>query len=100
MIVVSGIVKIELAHRDRALRLIEPLMAATNEEAGCISYAFFEDPFCPGRFRVFEEWTDLEALTRHFDMPHMGTFRQGLAGLGKIESDVVRYDVARFGPNR
>lgn len=30
----------------------------------------------------------------------MARFRQGLAGLGEIESDVVRYDVACFGPNR
>lgn len=100
VIVVSGVVKVDPVWREGLLALIEPLVAATNREDGCISYEFFEDPFRPGRFRVFEEWSSHEALTSHFETSHMAAFWQGLTELGEIEADVVRYEIARYGPNR
>jgi quinol monooxygenase YgiN len=100
MIVVSGIIEFDGEHRAQALALIRPLVSATNDEDGCISYAFFEDPFRPGRFRLFEEWTDGEALARHLEAPHVTAFRTGLGELGEITADVTRYDVSHCGPNR
>lgn len=100
VIEVSGVIQIDLARRAEALVLIEPLMTATSLEEGCISYEFFEDPFLPGRFRIFEEWTDSGALNRHLQTPHVATFREGLTALGEVQADVKRYEVSHVGPNR
>jgi len=94
VIVVSGL--IELASEGLALALdaARSMAAATREEEGCISYAFYTDIESPTRVRIFEEWESEEALAAHFRSPHMAVFRAALADVGVLSRDVKRYEVS------
>lgn len=54
-LVISGEIVIDPDDFDAALAIVEPLVAATRQEAGCLAYDFWVDPRDRGRFRVFEE---------------------------------------------
>lgn len=94
MIVVSGIIELDPANRDTAVALTDTLVAATLEEEGCISYGFWLDPNDDGRFRVFEEWKDQDALDAHFTEPHMAAFMEGLGSLGVRGTAINKYVVS------
>ena len=93
MILVSGVFEIDAADRDRAMAAAQVMAAASREEGGCRKYAFYADIEKADRFRVFEEWEDLEALETHFQTPHMAVFRQTLGELRILSREVYRYQV-------
>ena len=94
MIVVSGVLEIDPHHHEQAVAAGLEMMAATREEEGCISYAFYADLEQPGVFRVFEEWRDQSCLAKHFETPHMEKFREALQGVGIRGRDIKRYVVS------
>jgi quinol monooxygenase YgiN len=94
MIVVSGVVTVEHDDREAAVAAVTRLAAATRDEEGCLSYAFWSDLEDPGRFRVFEEWQSDEALARHFEQPHMAEFRRAMAAVKVLSREIKRYEVA------
>ncbi len=97
-IVVSGEIRINPEDFDAAMALAKPLVAATLEEAGNVTYGFWVDPRDHGRIRVFEEWETEAAMSAHGESAHLATFFAGMAAL-RIESvDLSRYDVAAKGP--
>jgi quinol monooxygenase YgiN len=100
MLVIAGTVAIDPANRTEAVAAAVAMMAATREEAGCISYTFSEDLEEPGRFRIFEEWESSDALAAHFEAPHMATFQKVVGALGVREMKVQRYEVGSVGPVR
>ena len=81
MIIVAGTIDLDPADIDRARQAGRDMIAATREETGCIEYAFAEDITEPGRIRVFEIWTDEDALAAHGETPHMATWRSTLSSL-------------------
>jgi quinol monooxygenase YgiN len=93
MLIVSGIIEMDPSGHDRAVELFGPLVAATLEEPGCITYGFWADPSRPGRFRVYEEWESEDAITEHFGTPHMAAFMAGMAELPITSTDVHRHEV-------
>jgi len=100
MIVIAGHVSIDPAKTEVAIPAAREMMAETLEEAGCAAYVFSEDLDEPGRFRIFEEWENQEALDAHFQAPHMATFQKAMGGFGVREMDVHKYEVASKGPVR
>ena len=94
MLIVSGLVEIKPENAQAAIAAAREMAIASNEEAGCHSYAFYADLEVEGRFRVFEEWEDLAALEEHFETPHMKAFREALGKIGVLSRSVWRYDVA------
>lgn len=98
MIVVSGLIELASESLDNALDAARSMAAATREEAGCISYAFYTDIENPTRVRIFEEWESDEALAAHFRSPHMAVFRAALADVGVRSRDVKRYEVSQVVP--
>lgn len=94
MIVVSGIIELDPANRDAVVTLTDTLAAATLEEPGCLSYGFWVDPNNDGRFRVFEEWQDQDAIDTHFATSHMAAFMEGLGSLGVTGTSINRYVVS------
>lgn len=93
MIVVSGTIELDPSNHDDAAAKMQKLAAATNEEAGCVSYEFFADLSGKGRFRVFEEWQDQAAIDAHFQEPHMQEFLGAMGGLGVTGTDIHKYEV-------
>jgi quinol monooxygenase YgiN len=55
--------------------IADKMVAASNLEPGCISYAFAFDLQTPGLMRIVEVWRDQAALNAHFKTPHMAEFQ-------------------------
>jgi quinol monooxygenase YgiN len=97
-IVISGEIRIEPDDFDTAMGLVEPLVAATRAEDGCVEYDFWVDPRDRGRIRVFEEWASAEANAAHAASEHLATFYAALAAVRVNGADLVRYEVSSRGP--
>jgi quinol monooxygenase YgiN len=73
---------------DDALAALKPvadkMVAASNLEPGCISYAFAMDQQTPGLMRIVEVWQDQAALDAHFKTPHMAEFQAAIKGQIRI----------------
>ncbi|GAA1136512.1 putative quinol monooxygenase [Nocardioides aquiterrae] len=55
-----------------ALRLLlEPLVAVTRTEDGCLAYRLFQDEADPAHFVFVEEWRDAASLEVHLALPHL-----------------------------
>jgi quinol monooxygenase YgiN len=97
-ILISGEIRIDPDDFDAALALVEPLVAATHAEGGCVQYDFWVDPRDRGRIRVFEEWASQEANDVHARSEHLAAFLTGIAKLRVAGAELVRYEVAAQGP--
>jgi quinol monooxygenase YgiN len=97
-IVISGEIRIEPDDFDAAMALVDPLVAATKAEEGCVAYDFWVDPRDRGRIRVFEEWTSAEANAAHAASEHLATFYVALAAIRVTGAELVRYEVSSQGP--
>lgn len=95
MLIVSGTFEIHPDDCEAALEAARIMARASNDEPGCHSYAFFVDIDQPNRFRVFEEWEDLEALEEHFQTPHMATFRKSLGAFRILGREIYRYETSQ-----
>ena len=96
--VVSGEIRIDSGDFDAAVALIEPLVAATNDEAGCIAYDFWVDPRDRGRVRVFEEWESEVAMAEHSASAHLATFYTEMAKLRITSVELSRFEIASKDP--
>lgn len=94
MIIVSGTLTVDPANHDRAADLMTTLAEATNQEEGCVQYAFWADLNVAGNFRVFEEWKDQAAIDAHMATPHMAEFLGAVGGLITGGTGIMRYDVS------
>ncbi|MGM0584442.1 MAG: putative quinol monooxygenase [Pseudomonadota bacterium] len=90
MIVVAGHLEVVEAHAEEAAAIARAMMAETRREPGCLLYRITRDLDAPGRFHIYEEWESAEALEAHFERPHMGVFRAGLADLTVISREIHR----------
>ena len=97
-IVISGEILIDPDDFDAAIALVEPLVAATHQEAGCVTYDFWVDPRDRGRIRVFEEWASAEANAAHSASEHLAAFMGALVAIRVRSAELVRYEVASQGP--
>jgi quinol monooxygenase YgiN len=94
MIVVAGSVRVDPAKRDAARAIMEKVIMASRSEDGCIDYSYGVDVLDPGLVRVFEVWSDREALHRHFQTPHLGEWRAAWPTFGITDRKLAIYDVS------
>ena len=80
MIVVHAKIPVRPDKRDDFLGAVGPLVEATRQEEGNISYECFESVETPNLFAMVEEWQSQEALDAHMRAEH---FTQVAAGLGR-----------------
>ena len=50
------------------------LIPLSQGEAGCISYAFYEDQSQAGRFLFFERWQSRDGISEHFEKSYFKEF--------------------------
>ncbi len=100
MLVIAGHITMDETKREEGIRAASKMMAATRQEAGCVSYTISADVDAPGRFHIFEEWESPEALDAHFAAPHMAEFQKAMGGFGIREMAVQRYEISSVGPIR
>jgi len=96
--VISGWIDIDPANVDELMAAAVVMMRASEEEPGCLAYAFSVDRATAGRIRIFERWRSEADLRGHFDTPHMTVFRQALGRAGVKGRDLSRFHVNAVGP--
>ena len=92
MILVIGTVRMPPENIGKARTAMEAMVAASRAEDGCIEYAYSEDLLSPGLVRVTEAWRNREALTAHFQTPHMAEWRAVWPSLGIGERNLALYE--------
>jgi quinol monooxygenase YgiN len=73
-------------------RALDEMVAPTQAEPGCISYALWQDRDEPGRFAMVEEWESQADLDRHLALPSLhATLRQLMPlGDGTVQTGFFR----------
>lgn len=92
MIHVIATIEIEPGRRDEFLTHFAWVTPQVRAEAGCIEYGAAVDtptpipvqaPVRPNTVVVVEKWESVPHLQDHLQAPHMGEYRQRVAGLVK-----------------
>ena len=91
MLIVVAKFTVKPGKKQEIIQLAQELIAATRQEAGCISYNLLEDPYQENGMVFFEEWADKQALQSHFTMPHIAEWRQKSADLKEGPSELSLY---------
>jgi quinol monooxygenase YgiN len=78
---------------DEFKALAKPLIAASREEEGCVSYSLFEDIHDKNILTFIEEWKSIEAIQIHNNSPHFTSIVPTLGPLTAKPSDVNLYEV-------
>src|SRR5580658_1462473 len=78
--------------RNDIIRLANAMLEPSRNEAGCISYDFYERPSSHD-YLFFEEWADQAALEFHFQTPHFQEFIKEFSGLLAGPPNIRVYDV-------
>jgi quinol monooxygenase YgiN len=65
------------------------LESATQSEAGCIGFSFYQSLSAPSRFLLIEEFAGEAALAAHMQEPHTKAFfaRDLVAGIEPVAKD-------------
>lgn len=92
MILVTGTVRLPEGGLAKLLPAATRMMEETRREDGCISYVYAQDLLDPSIMHVSEAWRDREALTAHFETPHMTVWRAAIAEVGLLERDLKAYE--------
>lgn len=79
---------------------IAAMETASRAEEGCEDYTFSVELNNPNRIRITERWTSMEALAAHFQMPHMASFLEALAGVTFTARDTNFYEATPVDPPR
>ena len=91
MIIISGVVQVKPAMRETAVAVALKMAAASEAEAGCVTYRFYSDLNNANIFFLYEEWESAEALASHFETPHMAQFQAQLPAILASEPVIKRY---------
>ncbi|MEL7157531.1 MAG: putative quinol monooxygenase [Actinomycetota bacterium] len=97
-IVVTGRFEFDPEVPEAARQAMEAMQAASRAEDGCQDYTFSIEISDPAVVRLTERWDDMEALRRHFAMPHMQTYRQAMGAHPPISRSVEFQAIERVEP--
>lgn len=70
-ILVVATLKIQDGKIDEALAELTPVVEATHEEEGCLSYVLHQDVNDRNTLVFVERWASQDALNAHMQQPHM-----------------------------
>lgn len=94
MIIIAGTIPIRADARQEAIAAAAKMAAATQQEAGCITYDFYTNISDPNTILVYEVWESEEALAGHFQAPHMAEFRKVLPNVVAGKGELKKYTVS------
>lgn len=98
MIVIAGTVRIDPSRLNVARFEMEKMLEASRREDGCIEYSYAVDVIDSGLVRIFEVWRDKAALDRHFQAPHLASWRLAWPAIGISDRKLSIYDVSAVAP--
>ena len=70
MIIITGKANVSDSNRAAFQAVAERQVTNSRREAGCVSYAYYEDSMARGTFFFYEEWADQKAVDFHFVQPY------------------------------
>lgn len=73
--------------------LFKELLGKTLNEAGCISYQLYQNPFDNTNFMVFETFKDQKSYDLHFSKDYFQNFIQQVRPFKSQSSEIRIYDV-------
>ncbi len=88
MLIVTGIIELNADKIGPAQAAATKMMEETRKEPGCIVYEFSQLVEAPHKFRVYEEWEDMESLKLHGQTAHMAAFREALGDIGVTSREI------------
>ncbi len=91
MIRINAFFQVKAGAREQFLSVCEPLVAASQKEAGCIAYDLFASNSREDVFLMCETWKDAEAIELHNASEH---FKTAIAQLGDLcASKIEKFDM-------
>ena len=96
MIVIEARLKCNPGKRDEFLKEVQPIIATTRKEDGCLCYELFISTEDKDGLLFFERWVSRDALKKHTESPHMTEWikRRADTGIMSVPAKVTVYDVA------
>jgi quinol monooxygenase YgiN len=94
VLLVIGRVSCEPERREDLIGLLRRMQEDSRREEGCLRYGFFAAVEDENSYIAVEEWTDREALDRHFAEPHLHEFSARLLELVSQRPEVAIHEVA------
>ena len=91
MIIVEGWIRFAPGGLEKARAAAAGLIAATRQEAGCVSYALSADLAEPDLLRIAEIWESEAAMQAHASAPHLAQFAGALRDFGVQGLNVKAY---------
>lgn len=91
MLLIEGWIKLGAGEFEKVRKQGIAMVKATNEEAGCLHYAFAQDIADPDLIRISERWESQEALAAHGASAHMAEFNKAMAGVQREGADLWLY---------
>ncbi len=82
-VTVIATVKVKPEDQDRALEILEGVIAASHGEEGCVKYTLHRATNEPGAFSIVEVWRSQEDLEAHFKEPHMAAIAEAFEMLSE-----------------
>ena len=91
MLLIEGWIKLATGEFEKVRAEGIAMVAATNEEAGCLHYAFAQDIADPDLIRISERWDSQEALAAHGASAHMAVFNKAMGAVKREGADLWLY---------
>lgn len=91
MLLIEGWLKLATGEFDKVADQARAMVAATNQEAGCLHYAFARDIVDPDLIRISERWDSQEALAAHSASAHMAEFNKAMGSVQREGADLWLY---------
>ena len=82
-VTVVATVKVKPEDQERALEILEGVIAASHGEDGCIKYTLHRANNEPGAFSIVEVWRSQADLEAHFQEPHMAAIAEAFEMLSE-----------------
>ena len=91
MLLIEGWIKLATGEFAKVREQAIAMVAATNQEAGCLHYAFAQDIADPDLIRISERWESPENLTAHGASAHMAEFNKAMGSVTREGADLWLY---------
>ena len=91
MLQIEGWIKLATGEFEKVREQAIAMVRATNEEHGCLHYAFAQDIADPDLIRISERWDSAEALAAHGASAHMATFNKTMGTVQREGADLWLY---------
>ena len=91
MLQIEGWLKLATGEFEKVREQAIAMVKATNEEQGCMHYAFAQDIADPDLIRISERWDSPEALAAHGASAHMAAFNKAMGGVSREGADLWLY---------